>query len=148
MILDCLTLQSFLQPTINPSFLHARFHLCTVDQAEDVVENEVAALAIGLELEGLSVVHGPLLLIDLHSENLWVSSNTRKHSGTVEVGPYQKSTSDHDQDTTLLVGGLSVEGRDLVSDLGEGKALGASQRCSACRYHQAGEHTVNFSVIG
>lgn len=36
-----------------------------VDQAEDVVENEIAAGAVGLELEALGVVHGLLLLVDL-----------------------------------------------------------------------------------
>lgn len=41
------------------------FHLSTVDQTEDVVEDEVASLAVGLELEGLRVIHGLLLLIDL-----------------------------------------------------------------------------------
>jgi hypothetical protein len=119
-ILDCLTLQNFLQSTIDPSSVHARFHLCTVDQAENVIKNEVAALAIGLELEGLGVVHRPLLLID------------------------QKSTSDHDQDTTLLVGGLSVEGRDLVSNLGEWKAVQLLENGTSTlnRIGLKGEHRV------
>lgn len=38
----------------------------SVDQAEDVVENEIAAGAVGLELEALGVVHGLLLLVDLY----------------------------------------------------------------------------------
>lgn len=38
----------------------------SVDQAEDVVENEIAAGTVGLELEALSVVHGLLLLVDLY----------------------------------------------------------------------------------
>lgn len=37
----------------------------SVDKTEDVVEHKVAAGAIGLQLEALSVVHGLLLLIDL-----------------------------------------------------------------------------------
>lgn len=37
----------------------------SVDQTEDIVENEVAAGAVGLELEALGVVHGLLLLVDL-----------------------------------------------------------------------------------
>lgn len=37
----------------------------TVDQPEDVVEDEVASGAVGQELEALSVVHRPLLLVDL-----------------------------------------------------------------------------------
>lgn len=36
-----------------------------VDQTENVVEHEVAAGAVGLELEALGVVHGLLLLVDL-----------------------------------------------------------------------------------
>lgn len=47
------------------------------------------------------------------------------------MGPYQKSTGDHDQDTALLVGRLSVKGRNLVSNLGERKALEPSQHRSA-----------------
>lgn len=39
----------------------------SVDQAEDVVENEIAAGTVGLELEALSVVHGLLLLVDLYA---------------------------------------------------------------------------------
>lgn len=39
--------------------------LCSVDQAEDVVKDEVAAGAVGLQLEELGVAHGLLLLIDL-----------------------------------------------------------------------------------
>lgn len=37
----------------------------SVDQTENVVENEIAAGAIRLELEALGVVHWLLLLIDL-----------------------------------------------------------------------------------
>jgi hypothetical protein len=36
---------------------------------------------------------------------------------------YQESTGDEDDDTTLAVGGLGIEGRDLVLDLLEGKRL-------------------------
>lgn len=39
--------------------------LCGVDQAEDVVENEVAAVSVGLQLEELGIAHGLLLLINL-----------------------------------------------------------------------------------
>lgn len=68
-ILDCLTSQFFSQPTIDPlSLLHARLYL-TIDQAEDVVEDEVASLAVRLKLERLGVVHGFLFLINLIPEN-------------------------------------------------------------------------------
>jgi hypothetical protein len=36
-----------------------------VNQTENIVEDEVAALSIWKELEGLGIVHGLLLLIDL-----------------------------------------------------------------------------------
>lgn len=36
-----------------------------VDQPEDIVENVIASLAIGKELEGLGVAHGLLFLINL-----------------------------------------------------------------------------------
>lgn len=43
-------------------------HLCGgVDQTEDVVEDEVAARAVGEQLEALAVVHGLLFLVDLHN---------------------------------------------------------------------------------
>lgn len=38
-----------------------------VDQAEDIVEDEVASSTIRLELESLCVVHGLLLVIDQQS---------------------------------------------------------------------------------
>lgn len=42
-----------------------RFLRGSVDQTEDVVQNEVAAGTVGLELEALGVVHGLLLLVNL-----------------------------------------------------------------------------------
>lgn len=40
----------------------------TIDQSEDVVEDEVAPISIRHKLECLAVVHRPLLLVDLY---LW-----------------------------------------------------------------------------
>lgn len=37
----------------------------SVDESEDVVEHEVASLAVGQKLEGLGVAHRSLLLINL-----------------------------------------------------------------------------------
>jgi hypothetical protein len=37
----------------------------TVNELEDIVEDEVLARGVAGELEGLGVVHGALLLIDL-----------------------------------------------------------------------------------
>lgn len=48
------------------------YKLRTVNETEDIVEDEVAA-TIRLEQEGLGVVHGPLLLVDLHAEDRLVS---------------------------------------------------------------------------
>lgn len=47
------------------SYWVVRPFLGSVDQTEDVVQDEEAALAIGLEVEALGVAHGLLLLIDL-----------------------------------------------------------------------------------
>ena len=41
--------------------------LCGVDETENVVEDEVAASAVGAKLESLGVAHGALLLVDLHN---------------------------------------------------------------------------------
>lgn len=58
----------YLSPVIaslESSCLCTRTILGGVDQTEDVVQDEEAALAIGLEVEALGVAHGLLLLIDL-----------------------------------------------------------------------------------
>ena len=39
------------------------------------------------------------------------------------MSTYEKSASDEDNDTSLIVGGLSIDSRDLVLDLLERKAL-------------------------
>jgi len=70
----------------------------TEDKLEDVVVDEVLAIRIAGELEGLAEVHGALLLID------------------------KESTGNEDNDTALVVGGLGIEGRDLVLDLLKGEA--------------------------
>ena len=57
------SISSFILRFANP------FYLSTVDQTEDVVEDEVASLAVGQKLEGLRVVHGLFLLIDLKYGN-------------------------------------------------------------------------------
>ena len=38
---------------------------CGIDQSENIVEDEVASLAIREELEGLGVAHGLLFIVDL-----------------------------------------------------------------------------------
>ncbi len=56
----------------------------TEDQLENIVENEVASGAIWKELEGLAVIHGSLLIIDLQ---IRISRNSSRifHS-TVMIG--------------------------------------------------------------
>ena len=49
----------------------------SVDQAEDVVENKVAASTIRLELKALGIIHWLLLLVDLFA-NRSVSGQTGK----------------------------------------------------------------------
>ena len=56
------------EPSVSSSF-RSSFHLSTVHQTEDVVEDEVASLTVGQEMEGLGVVHGLLLFIDLKHRN-------------------------------------------------------------------------------
>lgn len=51
------------------NIIHQQPPLSTVDQPEDIVEDEVASRAVGQELEGLGVVHGPLLIVDLDKRN-------------------------------------------------------------------------------
>lgn len=67
-----------------------------VDESEHVVE-DIVALTLTKKLESLRVAHGLLLLID------------------------QQTTGDHDHDAALRVRRLSIEGRDLVLHLLEGK---------------------------
>lgn len=52
-----------------PCLRHASALRLTVDELEEIVEDEVRA-AIGHQLEGLGVVHGALLVVDLGT---WVS---------------------------------------------------------------------------
>lgn len=80
------------------SFLACTYalNLGSVDETEDVVQNEEAAGAIGLELEALGVAHGLLLLIN------------------------NESTGNQDNDATLA-GGLGIKGGNLVAHLLEGK---------------------------
>jgi hypothetical protein len=85
----------------HPSVTNALGNLAsclTENKLEKIVENIVLTLIIAVELEGLGEVHGVLLLVD------------------------EKSASDEDNDTSLVVGGLSIESRDLVLDLLERKA--------------------------
>lgn len=70
----------------------------TEDKLEDVVVDEVLSIRIAGELERLAEVHGALLLID------------------------KESTGNEDYDTALVIGGLGIEGRDLVLDLLKGEA--------------------------
>lgn len=53
-----------LRRSIQYSFLNGNLG-SSVDQAEDVVENEEATGTVGAQREELGVVHGLLLLIDL-----------------------------------------------------------------------------------
>jgi hypothetical protein len=70
----------------------------TENKLEKIVVDEVLARLVAVKLEGLGEVHGVLLLVD------------------------EKSTSNKNNDTTLLVGGLGIDGGDLVLDLLEGEA--------------------------
>lgn len=91
---------------ISLKLLACRNLSCWVYQTEDVVENVVAALAIGRQLEGLRVAHWPPLLLD------------------------QQGTSDNDQNATTLVAGLCIESGDLVLDSLEWELLPClSARC-------------------
>lgn len=48
-----------------------RLFRLSVDELEDVIEDEVLARGIAGELEGLSVAHGTLLLVDLWVRISW-----------------------------------------------------------------------------
>lgn len=54
----------------NTSFLLLSHSCGRVDQSEDVVEDVVAALAVGQKLEGLYVAHRPSLLLNLDGYNM------------------------------------------------------------------------------
>jgi hypothetical protein len=94
-----------------------------IDEAEDVVENEVASSTVGQKLECLCVVHGLLLLVNLEYERKRRESVSAIGFFLLLDQTYQQSTSDKDQDTTLLAGGLGVQGRDLMLDLLERQSL-------------------------
>lgn len=102
-----------------PSHKHALFSL-TEDELEDVVEDEVRA-SLGAKLEGLSVVHRTLLLINLRNDH--VSLLLYCSSKNEPMATYEKLASDKNDNATLDGGGLGIEGRDLVLDLAEGEAL-------------------------
>lgn len=89
----------------------------TEDKLEDVVVDEVLAIRIAGELERLAEVHRALLLIDL----IFVSRRISGGCGWSET--YKESTGNEDNDAALVVGGLGIEGRDLVLDLLKGEAL-------------------------
>lgn len=67
--LPSLILQIRSQPRKTHYHLIALHFLCAVDETENVVVDKVAALSVGEELEGLSVVHGLLFLVDLYHRN-------------------------------------------------------------------------------
>ena len=84
--------------------------LCSwVYQAEDVVEDEIAAGSIWEQLESLGVAHRSLLSLD------------------------QQSATNDDQDATRLVARLCVKGRDLVLNLLEWQVLFYASACALLR---------------
>lgn len=95
-----------------------------VNQLEDIVEDEVLALWVTSELEGLGVVHRALLFVDLEGKAAvrlrTGPSLTRKRSGG---GSYEKSTGNQDDDCTIGSGWLGIESADLVLDLLKGERL-------------------------
>jgi hypothetical protein len=96
-----------------------RLFLGSVDQTEDVVQDEEAALSIGLEVEALGVAHGLRLFIDLFhgvsiGGDMWMRDWAKR--------TYNKTTGNQDSNASLA-GGLGVQGGNLVAHLLEGKAL-------------------------
>jgi hypothetical protein len=89
-----------------------------VDESEHVVE-DIVALTLTKKLESLRVAHGLLLLIDLFD----ISTITLQRRINGKSLTYQQTTGDHDHDAALRVRRLSIEGRDLVLHLLEGKRL-------------------------
>jgi hypothetical protein len=55
---------------IYPTQASSNTYCLSENQLEDVVEDEEAALSVGEELEGLAVVHRPLLFVDLEESTI------------------------------------------------------------------------------
>lgn len=87
--LPSLILQRHSQPRKIHCHLIALHFLCAIDETENVVVDKVAALSVGEELEGLSVVHGLLFLVDLYHRNsqnqIRQSTRARAHTKRAPV---------------------------------------------------------------
>ena len=90
-----------------------------IDQTEDIVENEVASLAVGKKLERLGVAHGLPLLVDLDDKHI----STHTQTPTSQSSTYQQSASNHDENTAMITRRLRIKRRDLMLDFLEGKRL-------------------------
>lgn len=148
-------------PRIAINFIALANSCCGVNQPEDVVENEVASLTIGEELEGLGVAHGLLLIINLKTIVLTKDQAlskekeaTRDNTNEIltEIA-YQKSTSDHDKDTACIARRLSIKGRNLMYNFLEGKVLPKAYGKHPIKINPHGnpgylsQLTVSFSTI-
>lgn len=97
----------------SPSRICVRLSL-TVDQLEDVVENEERT-TLGHQMEGLGVVHGALLLIDLGHVSI-----SRVFCALAK--PYQELAGHQNEDAAASTG-LGIKGCDLVLHLLERETL-------------------------
>ena len=93
----------------------------TVNQLEDVVEDEVLARTLAGQLEGLGVVHRTLLLI-----NLDFSLDSARLYGVCTLATHQESASYEDDDAAFVHGRLGIKGGHLVLDLLERQSLDSS----------------------
>lgn len=84
-----------------------------IDQAEDIVEDIVAALGSRLQLEHLRVRHGLLLLVDLPASQMSLPLPLLE----VWTIAYQQSTRHQDEDGAVLRCRLRIQGSYLMLHL-------------------------------
>lgn len=119
-MLGSLSTTSLLTAAHSSSRARRRLGGCWVDKSEDVVEDVIASLTVGKELEGLDIAHRSLLCLDLYSVSVF---RTTLRNVSAMAPSYQKCSAHNNQNAASLVAGLCIESGDLVLDLLEWQLL-------------------------